>query len=522
MSETSSPQSASEPANAHGHSHLGLALVLISAAQLMVVLDATIVNIALPFIKSDLGFSSSNLTWVINSYTLAFGGLLLLGGRMGDLLGRRKVFVFGVIVFAVASLLGGLAQNETMMLSARVLQGVGAAAASPTALSLITTTFPAGPSRNKAFGVYAAMSGAGAAVGLLLGGALTEIDWRLTFFINVPIGLLVAIMAPRVLAESKPQPGRFDLPGAITATLGLVGIVYGLTHKAQQGSTWTETETIVPLLGGVALVALFLLIESRSPHALLPLRILANRTRAVSFIVMLVVGAAIFSMFYFLGLYIQIYLGYSPIKTGLAFLPFSFGIVLAAQVASTLMSKVDPRWIAGTGALLAPIGMWIFHNLSTTPNLKLLVASGAPKATLPDGVFETAYLTHLLPGILFVAFGMGLIFVPLTLTAVSGVAHEDSGVGSAVLNTMQQVGGALGLAVLGTLAANRASDQIPALKGSVGGLADLLAQPSGYVFAFEVSAFLIVSMAAVIAIGLNVSHEEISSDGNDPLHTPMT
>lgn len=503
-----------DPANSHGHKHLGVALALISAAQLMVVLDATIVNIALPFVKKDLGFSDSNLTWMLNAYTLAFGGLLLLGGRIGDVIGRRKVFTIGVVVFAVASLLGGVAQNESTMLAARVLQGIGAAAASPTALALITTTFPAGPQRNRAFAVYAAMSGAGAAVGLILGGALTEIDWRWTFFINVPIGLGVAFFAPRILAESPRQTGRFDIPGAVTATVGLVGIVFGLTHKSARGATWTEPQTIVPLVGGLVLVAVFLMIESRSKHALMPLRILASRTRAVSFVAMLVVGAAMFSMFYFLGLYIQVYLGYSSLKTGFAFLPFSLGIVVAAQVASMLMSRVDPRWLAGTGAVLAPIGMWTFSTMDATANRA--------------GNVESSYLTHILPGILVLSFGMGLIFVPLTLTAVSGVAKEDSGVGSAVLNTMQQVGGALGLAVLGTVAAGAANDRAaelaPAIARSglpadkVNAMAGFLAQPTGYVEAFGIAAWMILSMAVVIAIGLNVRHEEIASDGAPAVH----
>ncbi len=332
----------------HGHRHLGIALALISMAQLMVVLDATIVNIALPSLKVDLGFSNADLPWVVNAYTLAFGGLLLLGGRMGDILGRRRVFMFGVVLFGVASFLGGIAQSESLLLLSRVLQGVGAAAASPNALALITTTFPAGPQRNRAMAVYAAMSGAGAAVGLILGGALTEASWRWTFFINTPIGIAVAVAALFFLGESARQKGKFDLAGAITGTVGLTSLVYGLTHAAnpnkpiEAGASlweritssggWESSWTWGFIGGGLALVALFLLIEARSRHALLPFRILANRTRSVSFLVMLVVLAAMFAMFYFLGIYIQTVLGYSPLKTGFAFLPFSFGIVVAAQI----------------------------------------------------------------------------------------------------------------------------------------------------------------------------------------------
>ncbi|GMA84763.1 hypothetical protein GCM10025868_00130 [Angustibacter aerolatus] len=253
----------------------------------MVVLDGTIVNIALPHIQTDLDFSPANLSWVVNAYTLAFGGLLLLGGRAGDLLGRRKVFMAGVGLFALASLAGGIAQTSGQMLAARIVQGVGAAIASPTALSLITTTFPAGRERNRAFGVYAAMSGAGAAIGLILGGVLTEVDWRLTFFINVPIGALVLFMAPRFLGESDRETGDFDLPGAVTATGGLVALVYGLTHAASQkfagaDDAWTNAQTLGFIGAGVVLLVAFLVIESRSKHALMPFRILAHRTRGVS------------------------------------------------------------------------------------------------------------------------------------------------------------------------------------------------------------------------------------------------
>src|SRR5690242_6824062 len=243
---------------------LGLALPIPAGAQLMTPPGRTIVNIALPHVQTDLGFSRSSLSWVVNAYALALGSLLLLGGRLGDILGRRRMFIVGVSVFAISSLLGGLAQNEAMMIGSRILQGVGAAIASPAALALITTTFPAGKERNRAMGVYAAMSGAGAAVGLILGGALTEVNWRWTFFINVPIGLLVALLAPRHLKESERQTGRFDLPGALTGTLGLVGIVYGLTHAAEPGAGWLDPVTLVSLIAGALLLVVFVLVEQRS------------------------------------------------------------------------------------------------------------------------------------------------------------------------------------------------------------------------------------------------------------------
>src|SRR6476620_11681737 len=281
------------PARAPGqHAHLGWALVLISIAQLMVVLDATIANIALPYIGQDLQISQANMSWIVTGYALAFGGLLLLGGRLGDLYGRRRIFMTGLTIFAIASLLGGLAQNETLLLGARGLQGLGAALASPAALALITTTFPAGPQRNRAFSVYAAMSGAGAAVGLILGGWLTGLEptffgttvdgWRLTFLINVPIGILAALAAPRLLRESESRPGELDLPGALSGTLGLVGIVYGLTLAGNPAYGWGDTWTAASLVVGALLLALFVVVERLVEHPLLPFRVLANRSRATS------------------------------------------------------------------------------------------------------------------------------------------------------------------------------------------------------------------------------------------------
>jgi EmrB/QacA subfamily drug resistance transporter len=499
--------SAAGPPDSRREQHLGWALILISMAQLMVVLDGSVVNIALPGIQSDLGISDANLTWVVTSYAIAFGGLLLLGGRMGDVLGRRKIFVAGVLVFALASLLGGLAQTEWQLLSARALQGAGAAAASPTALALITTTFPAGPPRNRAFAVYAAMSGAGAAVGLILGGALTEVSWRWTMLINVPIGLVVAFLAPRYLQESAPQPGRWDLPGAVTATTGLVSLVYGFNHKAQVDpvtgtpATWTEFWTLGPIVVGVALLIAFFLIEARSPQPLLPLRIIANRTRAVSFFVMLVVGAAIFSMFLFLSLFIQDVMGYSPLEAGFAFLPFTFGIVIAAQVASALIDRVDPRWIAGAGGALSMLSMWGYGRLEV----------------------DSGYVDGLLPWIVVQAVGMGLIFVTLTLTAVSGIDQADSGVGSAVLNTVQQVGGAIGIALLGTIYANGIADKLGELAAEAGSrqptpeqmeLGARIAQTFGTTETFAVAILMMAVATVVTLVGLSVEHEELASESS--------
>jgi EmrB/QacA subfamily drug resistance transporter len=502
---TGAPAVPSAPAeDDEGQSHLGLALVLISAAQLMIVLDGTVVNIALPHVQTALGFSQQNLQWVVTGYTLAFAGLLLLGGRSGDLLGRRRMFIVGVLLFAVASGVGGLAQSEAWLIASRMVQGVGAAIASPTALSLITTTFPAGPKRNRAIAVYGAMSGAGAAIGLILGGALTQIHstnhdfgWRLTLLINVPIGLFVAFLAPRVLAESEAQRGiSLDLPGALTATGGLASLVYGLTHAAgnQHASNWGKTSTWFWILLGLALIAAFIVIESRSRHPLMPLRIIQNRSRAVSYVAMLLVGAAMFAMFFFISLFVQQELGYSPIKAGLAFLPFTVGIGLASQVASALLSKVDPRYITTVGAGLAGAGMLWFTRLTV----------------------DSGYWGGLLPGVLAMSLGLGFLFIPFTLTATHGVGKDEAGIASAVLNTAQQMGGAVGLAALSTVAygvfRSKIKPELAATQGHPSGHAIAVASTRGYTAAFVVAAVMILATAVITLAGLSIKHEELASD----------
>lgn len=323
-----------------GGRHLGLALFVIAAAQLMVVLDATITNIALPAIQTDLGMSDANLAWVVNSYALAFGGLLLLGGKAGDLFGRRKMFQVGIAVFTLASLLGGMAPNEGLLIGARILQGVGAALAAPSALALITTTFPAGRSRNTAMGVYAAMGGVGATVGLLLGGALTDVlDWRWVFFVNIPIGLAV-LAGTRTLVEAERHPGRLDVPGAITGTGGLIALVYGITRGGEHG--WTGGLTLASFAAAAALLVAFLFLQARTADPMMPLRLFKDRTRSGSYATMLFIGAGMFATFYFLTLYMQLILGYSPVRTGFAYLPFSFGMATAAGISSS-WSRVSRR-----------------------------------------------------------------------------------------------------------------------------------------------------------------------------------
>ena len=508
----------------NGHRHLGWALVLISVAQLMVVLDATIANIALPYIGHDLDISRANLSWVITGYALSFGGLLLLGGRLGDLYGRRRLFMIGVSIFAFASLLGGLAQNETMLLSSRALQGLGAAIASPTALALITTTFPAGPQRNRAFSVYAAMSGAGAAVGLILGGWLTEYSWRWTFLINVPVGIAAAVAATFLLAESEKHRGQLDLPGAVTGTLGLVSIVYGLNHAGQPRYGWGDSSTIVALGLGAVLLATFIVVERRVQHPLLPFRVLANRSRATSFTVMMLVPAAMFSMFFFLSLFVQNVMGYSSLKTGFAFLPFSAGIIIAATIASRLMSHVDPKWLAATGTLLAGSALFGFSRIPYDGTLQPHAAG------LGLGV-DASYVTNILPFVLLMSFGMGLTFVPLTLTAVHGVGQRDSGVGSGVLNTMQQVGGALGLATLSTVAVHTTTTKAQelgagaaAIAHQAGGAASAaqvhatkalvgqVAFTEGATHAFLTGAGMVWLGTLILLVFMNVKHQELATD----------
>ena len=423
------------PASAGGdHRNLGLALVVIAAAQLMVVLDATIVNVALPHIQRALGFSGTGLEWVINAYALTFGGLLLLGGRAGDLLGRRRVFAAGLLLFSAASLAGGFATSQAWLLGARAVQGIGGALIAPTALALITTTFADGPARNRAMGVYAAMSGGGAAVGLVAGGLLTTyLSWRWVFFVNVPIGIGVAAAAPLVLGESARRRGRFDLPGAITGTGAVALLVYGLSSVSTGHagvSHWTDPKVVASLAAAAALLVSFVLIESRSKHALMPLRIFANRSRSGSYVIMLLLATAMFGIFFFLTIFVQTVLGYSALKSGVAFLPFAGTIIAMSGVVSQLIPRTGARPPMLAGAMLTTGGMYWFSHISV----------------------HSTYLNGLLGPILVTGTGLGLLFVPLSLVALARVRDEDSGLASSLLNTGQQVGGAIGLAALGTVA----------------------------------------------------------------------
>ncbi len=413
------------------HRRQDLALAIIGAAQLMVMLDLTIVNVALPTIGRALGFSATGLAWVINAYVVAFGGLLLLGGRSGDLFGRRRMFVAGVLAFSLASLAGGLATGQAALIAARAIQGAGAAIASPTALSLIAATFADGPARHRAMAVYAAMSGAGGGLGLLVGGLLTEwASWRWVLFVNVPIGLLVATGAALVLdpGAGRARPGRLDLPGAAAVTAGTALLAYGLSRAADSG--WSGTGTIVSLLAAGALLAGFALIEARSSQPLLPPRMLASRNRAGGYAIMLLLGAAMLSLIFFMTQFFQDVLGYSPIVTGLAILPLPVTVGTVSQITSRLVTRAGIRPPLTMGPLVLAAGLAWLSMISAR--------EGYPAALGP---------------LLLAGLGMGLSFVPLTLNTVSGVRHEEVGLASGLLNTSQQIGGSLGLAVLVAVAA---------------------------------------------------------------------
>jgi EmrB/QacA subfamily drug resistance transporter len=419
---------------AAGNSRQSLALVVIASAQLMVVLDATIVNVSLPHIQRALGFSGSGLEWVVNAYAVTFGGLLLLGGRAGDRLGRRRVFVAGLLLFSAASLLGGFATSQWWLLAARAVQGAGGAVIAPNALALITTTFPEGKPRNRAMGVYSAMAGGGGAVGLLLGGILTTyVSWRWVLFVNVPIGIVMAAAAPRVLAESPRRPGPIDMAGAVTGTAGLALLVYGLS-KAATGpdgvSHWGDGPVPASLAAAVVLIVSFVLIELRSSHPLLPMRLLADRNRSGAYLIMLCIGTAMFGLFFFLTLFTQTVLGYSAVRSGIAYLPFTVGIVAAAGLASRLVARVGPRPLILAGTAAAAGGMFWFSRLTE----------------------HAGYGGQLLGPILVTSSGLGLLFVPLSLVALHNVADQHAGVAASLLNAGQQVGGAIGLAALGTIA----------------------------------------------------------------------
>jgi EmrB/QacA subfamily drug resistance transporter len=472
---TASPSLNHADADAGADPRRWRALILLCAAQFMVVLDASIVNVALPSIKTALHFSQANLPWIVNAYTLTFGGFLLLGGRAADLLGRRRVFMAGLGLFSLASLAGGLAPSEGWLIVARGVQGLGAALLSPAALSIVTTTFTEGAERNKALGIWGALAGGGGAAGVLLGGLLTSgIGWEWVFFVNVPIGLAAIVLSLRVIRESHAVNAHrsYDAAGAVTITAGLMVLVYTLIKTSSHG--WGSAFTIGGIALAAALIAAFVGIESRAKAPLMPLRVFRNRSIVSANAVGLLVGASLFSMFFFISLYLQQVLHYSALRSGLSYLPLAVGIILSAGGASQLVTRFGAKPVLLTGLALIAAGLLLFTGVS------------------PNGSFGSDVL---LPS-LIVAVGLGFSFVPLTILAVTGASDSDAGLASGLINTAQQVGGAIGLAILASVATSRTSSVMRAGHDTV-----TSALTSGFSSAFAVGAgFAIAGIVVALVL----------------------
>ena len=459
-----------------------LALVLLAGAQFLVVLDATVVNVALPHIQTDLHFSDANLQWVVNAYTLTFGGFLLLGGRAADLFGRRRVFMLGTLLFGVASLAAGLSQSEGMLIAARAVQGLGGAIVSPAALSIVMTTFSEGSERNKALSVWGAVAGAGGAVGSLLGGVLTDaVGWEWVFFINVPIAAMIFFASPALLAESRAEVDRegFDVAGALTVTAGLALLIFTLVNTVDHG--WGSTRTLVGFAVALVLLVAFFMRETTTRHPLVRLGILRDRTRAAANITAMLAVAGLFGMFYFLSLYMQQVLGASAMRTGFQYLPLAVTIFLTAGLASSVVTKIGVRPTLTAGFLFAAVGLGWFTQVSA------------------DGT----YLADVLFPSILVAIGIGLFFVSGTLAATAGVKPQESGLASGLLNTSQQVGGAVGLAILSTLAANKTASTL------TDGGSQAVAAVDGFQLAFLIGAIFALAGAVIAFLFVRPSQEAI-------------
>jgi EmrB/QacA subfamily drug resistance transporter len=457
----------------------GIALIIMLAAQLMVILDLTVVNIALPHIATGLHFSTTSLSWVMNGYTLAFGGLLLLGGRAGDILGRRRVFLAGIALFTLASLAGGLATSAPWLLAARAAQGAGGALASPAVLALIVSGYPDGQARTRALAIYTAVVTGGGSLGLVLGGLITEwLSWRWVLFINVPIGLAVLLVAPLFVAETPRQPGRFDLAGAVSSTIGMAALVYAFIRAAADG--WGNGATVAAIITAVVLLTLFVLNETRAQQPITPLRLFADVSRSGSFLARLLLVAGMFGMFFFLTQFVQEVLGFSPLRAGLAFLPMTITLFAVSRLAPRLMARFPAKPLLVAGMLPVIVGMaWLSR-----------VSPG------------TSYAAGVLGPMLLLGVGLGLAFVPLTTASLAGVAPEDSGAASSMVNVMQQVGGSLGLAALvtvfGTASRNAAAHPLPGATRAVE-LHHVLAHGMSTSFlvaaVFDVCALLVILVA---------------------------
>jgi EmrB/QacA subfamily drug resistance transporter len=463
--------------------HHPLALIVIAAAQLMVMLDLTIVNIALPAMQRELHFSTTNLTWVIDAYVLVFGGLLLFGGRTGDLFGRRRMFIVGIALFTVASLAGGLATTQALLIAARAVQGAGAAIASPTALALVATTFKEGAERNRAMAVYAAMSAAGGAMGLLVGGILVEVSsWRWVMFVNVPIGVAVLALTPLALPIGRGTRGRLDISGALAVSAGMALLVYGLVRAPSSG--WANPGTIVSFALAAVLLAAFVAIERASQQPLLPLAFLRDRNKAGGYAVMLLLGAAMLSLIFFLTQFMQDVLHYTPITAGAAYLPIPFSVATTGLAVARLVRRVGTRPFLILGPALVTVGLaWV------------------------SGVNASSDYMRIFGPLVVVGVGMGLSFVPLTLNAVASVRRHESGLASALLNSSQQIGGSLGLAALVTVSTMVSHDQVQRRlaaglgPGSISQLHAITAAASvhGYEVAFRIGASA-AGLAVLLAV----------------------
>jgi EmrB/QacA subfamily drug resistance transporter len=474
-----------------------LVLVIVCVAQFMVVLDATVVNVALPSIQAALHFTPQSLQWIVNAYTLVFGGFLLLGGRASDLLGRQRVFIAGVVIFTIASAINGIAGSSNVLIAGRALQGLGGALVSPAALSIVTTTFAEGRDRTRALGVWSAIAAGGAAAGLVIGGLLTEtLSWRWVFFINLPIGILATVLALRLVPNSRAddRPDTYDAAGAVTVTGGLLVLVFAIVKAQSYG--WGSAKTIGLFALAVLLLVLFVAIERRSRAPLIRLGIFRMRSLTGSNATMLLVMSGLFAMFYFASLYLQQTLGYGPLEAGLAFVPFTLGIIVGAGLSQSLIQRIGVRAVTYIGLALGTAGLLYF-------------------ARLP---IHGAYLPDVLPTIVAVSVGMGMTFVPCTLLATTNVANADAGLASGLLNTSQQVGGALGLAILSTLATSRTNHL---LTGGATPIADRgAAVVSGYHVAFAVGAMMLVAGGLVLLLTVRKSDVE-AIDSGQVVATPV-
>lgn len=455
------------------HRPAALVLAVVCVAQFMVVLDVSIVNVALPNVRRDLHLSQNGLAWVLNAYTLTFAGFLLLGGRAADLYGRRRLFLIGLALFTLTSLLGGLAQNGGELIAARAGQGLGGAVLSPATLTILTTTFTEPKARTRALGLWSAVAGAGGATGVLAGGVLTDLlSWRWILFINVPIGLAVIGVARFVVAESRAKGERptLDWLGALTVTGGLVALVYGVVATDQHA--WGSPTVLGALAAGVGLLLAFGVIESRHRHPLVPPRLFRSRTLTGANLIMMLVGSAMFAMFFFLSQYLQDVQGYSPLGAGFAFLPMPLAIIVGTQLSSRLVGRIGSRPLLVIGPTISAIGLLLLSRLTAT----------------------SSYPVHIGLAGAITTFGVGMSFVPITLSATTGVAPQDAGLASGLINTTRQIGGSLGLAALLTISAARA--HAVAFQGA------RAAEPAGYTRAFAVSALLVLVAAAVALFGL--------------------